>query len=767
MLVDTGTMKPSALVDAEMKPSILGNAGTMDEPSKLVDMGTKPSTLVDAGTNPSTLVDAGANPSTLVDAGTNPSTLVDAGTNPSTLVDAGTNPSTLVDAGTNPSTLVDAGTNPSTLVDAGTNPSTLVDAGTNPSTLVDAGTKPSTLVDSGTNPSTLVDAGTNPSTLVGAGTNPSTLVDAGTNPSTLVDTGVKLVDSRSKPSRLIDIETNTLNPGSKELVCVREMLADATCESENEEGGREALGVGIDLGGRNVADSVGVVTSNMGVADIEIMRKKSGCDVTLVGPTADERSKFNGDVAIVVPIGMGRVVESMKSGVSFGVEVGVGEGDRTRKLSIVCCVGDKSGVVKATVVVSGEDVSSVSMTTVDSSIISKGGGVEVNWDMDIRGVMTADGVSMSSDVMLVATVEGAMSSGREDPGSKSADVSIGMTASEVVVGSSITSDEERGVASGEEGMAGRGVTSGEEGMGIAKGGEGCSVIDTGASVNEVAGWSNSCVSILLLGNKKSSVASGMAEGVATGVAVGVATGVAVGVATGVAVGVATGVAVGVATGVAVGASTSKNSVCEVLKKPSVNDGVEVIDSSNCKVLMKRSVADCVGVVGMGVTMSLVSAVGVGVNCRVGVAKIKLASLPPRMEVSAEKIGKKVRILSSSGVVVEGWMGKESAVKWEVGGGNREGDKGVDRKLTLSWLDRKKLLDEDGVGEMKGGKETVAAVVADENGVTESEGSRTSFVVTISVGSGGRTGVVIGGGVSKVATVAAGWRGGRAEMKRGK
>ena len=715
MLVDTGTMKPSALVDAEMKPSILGNAGTTDEPSKLVDMGTKPSTLVDAGTNPSTLVDAGTNPSTLVDAGTNPSTLVDAGTNPSTLVDAGTNPSTLVDAGTNPSTLVDAGTNPSTLVDAGTNPSTLVDAGTNPSTLVDAGTKPSTLVDSGTNPSTLVDAGTNPSTLVGAGTNPSTLVDAGTNPSTLVDTRVKLGDSRSKPSRLIDIETNTLNPGS---VCVREMLADATCESENEEGGREALGVGIDLGGRNVADSVGVVTSSMGVAD----RKKSGCDVTLVGPTADERSKFNGDVAIVVPIGMGRVVESMKSGVSFGVEVGVGEGDLVRELSIVCCVGDKSGVVKATVVVSGEDVSSVSMTTVDSSVISKGGGEEVNWDMDIRGVMTADGVSMSGDVMLVATAEGAMLSGREEA-SKSADVSVGMTASEVVVGSSITSDEERGVASGEEGVAGRGVTSGEEGMGIAKGEEGCSVIDTGASVNEVAGWSNSCVSILLLGNKKSLVA----------------------------------------TGVAVGAATSKNSVCEVL----------VIDSSNCKVLTKRSVADCVGMVGMGVTMSFegkVSAVGVGVNCRVGVAKIKLASLPPRMEVSAEKIGKKVRILSSSGVVVEGWMGKESAVKWEVGGGNREGDKGVDRKLTLSWLDRKKLLDEDGVGEMKGGKETVAAVVADENGVTESEGSRTSFVVTISVGSGGRTGVVIGGGVSKVATVAAGWRGGRAperEMKRGK
>ena len=76
---------------------------------------------------------------------------------------------------------------------------------------------------------------------------------------------------------------------------------------------------------------------------------------------------------------MGRVVESMKSGgigVSSGVEVGVGEGDRIRELSIVCCVGDKSGVVKATVV-SGENVGNNSVS-VDSSDISKGGGVVVS-----------------------------------------------------------------------------------------------------------------------------------------------------------------------------------------------------------------------------------------------------------------------------------------------------------------------------------------------------------------------------------------------------
>ena len=80
---------------------------------------------------------------------------------------------------------------------------------------------------------------------------------------------------------------------------------------------------------------------------------------------------------------MGRVVESMKSvciGVSSGVEVGVAEGDRIRELSIVCCVGDKSGIVKATLV-SGKDVGNNSVS-VDSSGISKGGGVVVAEEED-------------------------------------------------------------------------------------------------------------------------------------------------------------------------------------------------------------------------------------------------------------------------------------------------------------------------------------------------------------------------------------------------
>ena len=379
--------------------------------------------------------------------------------------------------------------------------------------------------------------------------------------------------------------------------------------------------------------------------------------------------------------------------------------------------------------------------------------------------MTADGVSGSDDVMLAATVEGVMLSGGEE-GSKSADVSVGARisrASEVVIGSSITSDEERGVASGEEGVtcveAGRGAASGEEGMGVAKGEEGGNVTET--DVNEVAGWSNN-VSTLLLGKKKSSVA----------------------------------------TGVAVGVATSKDSDCEVLKKSSVIGGVEVRDGCICDVLtMKKKpsvsgvavavsssngcvceelegkescVTDCVEV-GTGVTASLEGTVGgemEGVGCsgiRVGVVMSgRRKEVPPRTEVSGEKVGEKSRVRSSSGIVVEGWMGM-SAVKGDEGEGRRVGEReGVEgnsvvrgsRLISLDKNGRRKSLDGDGVGEMEGGKEAAAVGVADGNGmksIVESGGSRTSSAVVnnISMGTGERTGDVItgdGSGGNKVDAV---------------
>ena len=368
--------------------------------------------------------------------------------------------------------------------------------------------------------------------------------------------------------------------------------------------------------------------------------------------------------------------------------------------------------------------------------------------------MTADGVSGSDDVMLVATVEGAILSGGEE-GSKSADVSVGARisrTSEVMIGNSITSAEERGVASGEEGAtcveAGRGATGGEEGMGIAKGEEGGNV--AGTDVNEVAGWSNN-VSTLLLGNKKSSVA----------------------------------------TGVGVGVATSKDSDCEVLKKSPVIDGVEVTDGCICDVLTmkkKPSVSDgvavavsssngcvceelegkgsCVTEVGMGVTASLEGTVGgemEGVSClgiRVGVVmsgrRKEAASLRARTEVSAEKVGEKSRVRSSSGIVVEGWMGM-SVVKGDEGEGRRVGEReGVEgnrvvrgsRLISLDKNGRRKSLDGDGVGEREGGKEAAAVGVADGNGMKSivESGSRTSSAVVnnISMGTGERTGDVITG-----------------------
>ena len=348
-------------------------------------------------------------------------------------------------------------------------------------------------------------------------------------------------------------------------------------------------------------------------------------------------------------------------------------------------------MVKAMLVASGEDVSnnSVFMTTVDSSGISKGESVVVAEGMEDPGnVMTADRFSMSDVVILIGRVGREMLSDAEE-GPKSADVGMGMrisTTSELMMGSSITNDDERGMVFETEGVAcveaGRGVTSGEEKRGVAKE-EGGNVTSTDASVNEVAGWSNSCVSILLLGNKKSSIA----------------------------------------TGVAVGVTTSKDSVCEVLKKSSVIDGVEVTDDCICDVLtMKKKssvsdgvavavsssngciceelgkgscVTDCVGM-GTGVTASLEGTVGEmeGVGCsgiRVGVVmsgrRKEAASLPARTEVSAEKVGEKSRVRSSSGVVVEGWMGKESAVKGDEGEGRMEGEKEVEGNSVVrgSWL----------------------------------------------------------------------------------
>ena len=286
----------------------------------LVDSRAKTSALVDAGTKPSALVDTGTRPSGLVDAGTKPSGLVDAGTKPSGLVDAGTKPSELVDAGTKPSALVDAKTK---IVCVGIKSSSLVDIGTI-STLVDVGTK---LVDVGTK---ISDAGIKPSTLVDVGTKP---VDTGISPYTLADTG----GGSDKPSILVT------NPKSRELVRAGEMLADVTRESENEES-ELRVGIGIDdincvgvVSGRAVSDNGGVVTCGMGVADREVTRKTLGCDVALVGPTADDKPKCtderlrsterNGVIAAVVPTGMGKVVKSMKSGgadVSSGVEVGMG-----------------------------------------------------------------------------------------------------------------------------------------------------------------------------------------------------------------------------------------------------------------------------------------------------------------------------------------------------------------------------------------------------------------------------------------------------------
>lgn len=363
------------------------------------------------------------------------------------------------------------------------------------------------------------------------------------------------------------------------------------------------------VNGRDVANGGGVVTSGMGVAVRVVTRKKSGSDVALVGLTVDERftsvittvvsmglgrvieSSKNGgigvssgmgvvvtrksgsDVALigltadegftsvittVVSMGLGSVIESSVIGVSSGVGVGVGERSRV-------CVGDKGGVVKAMVASSGKDVSgnSVSMTTVDSSGISRKGGVVVTEgrerDRVPAGVMATDGVSVSNDVMLVA-IGGTMLSEREK-GSKSADVIMGIrasTTSGVVMGSSIT-DNERGVATGEEGRgieAGRGVAGGEDGRGIAKEEERRGVTDKGDSTKEEdTGWS--CVStLLLLGNKKSLVANSVAVGVAN----------------------------------------TKGSVCEVLKKLSVIDGVT--GDCICNVLTKKnsSVSDGVTVV---------------------------------------------------------------------------------------------------------------------------------------------------------------------------